>query len=265
MLEQFNTHRSYNDNLKLGGLTAFVAGMVNVASVMIFFAFSSNVTGHYAILAEEISKGNWYQVGVVFGWIFLFFTGSFVSNFIVINLYKSKSSMSHALPLLLEIICLMAVGIYGSFWYRESLAETEALVALMLFAMGLQNGLTASISNFAVKTTHLTGLTTDLGILFSMYTKPEFRANPQLRMRTRMLLLIMVSYLAGGIIAGSLYLQLNFTVFYIVSALLGGVIVYDFIKLKTTIRRRQLRILHKRKAFFSSAVKGRKVMAETQQ
>jgi hypothetical protein len=46
---------------------------------------------------------------------------------------------------------------------QKTLEETEALVALMLFATGLQNGLTASISNFSVKTTHLTGTTTDLG------------------------------------------------------------------------------------------------------
>jgi uncharacterized membrane protein YoaK (UPF0700 family) len=246
MLDQFNTHRTHADNMKLGGLTAFVAGMVNVASLMIFFAFTSNVTGHFAILAEEISKGNWYQVGVVFGWIFLFFTGSFVSNFIVINLYRSRTSMAHALPLFIEILCLVTVGIYGSFWYRESLTETEVLVALMLFAMGLQNGLTASISNFAVKTTHLTGVTTDLGILFSMFTRPEYRANKELRQKARLLLLIMVSYVIGGIFAGSLYLTLSFKVFYFVSILLGGIILYDFIKLRSSIRARKQLILKKR-------------------
>lgn len=249
--------------MKLGGLTAFVAGMVNVASVMIFFAFSSNVTGHYAILAEEISKGNWYQVGVVFGWIFLFFTGSFVSNFIIINLFKSRTSMAHALPLLLEIICLTTIGIYGTYWYNESLTETEVLVAVMLFAMGLQNGLTASISNFAVKTTHLTGLTTDLGIIFSMYTKPEFRANPELRKKGRLLLLIMFSYLIGGAIAGALYLKLSFTVFYIVSVLLGGIIVYDFIRIKKSIRERKMRVIRKRKkhSLLFSQPENRKVIA----
>jgi hypothetical protein len=63
------------------------------------------------------------------------------------------------------------VGVYGQFYYQKTLEETEYLVALMLFATGLQNGLTASISNFSVKTTHLTGTTTDLGILVSMFTQ----------------------------------------------------------------------------------------------
>jgi hypothetical protein len=33
------------------------------------------------------------------------------------------------------------VGIYGQFYYQKTLEETEYLVALMLFATGLQNGL----------------------------------------------------------------------------------------------------------------------------
>lgn len=65
MLRKFSNSRTLSDNIKLGSLTAFSAGMVNVVSVMLFFAFTSNVTGHYAVLAEEIAKGNWYQAGVV--------------------------------------------------------------------------------------------------------------------------------------------------------------------------------------------------------
>ena len=37
--------------MKLGAMTAFSAGMVNVASLILFFSFTSNVTCHYAILA----------------------------------------------------------------------------------------------------------------------------------------------------------------------------------------------------------------------
>lgn len=176
MLRKYSNSRTLSDNLKLGSLTAFAAGMVNIGSLMIFFAFSSNVTGHYAILASEIVKGNIYQVAVVFAWIFLFFFGSFTSNYIVINTKKHLTLLGHSLPLILEIACLLIVGIYGQYFYQETLTETEALLCLMLFAMGLQNGLTASISNSIVKTTHLTGATTDLGMLASMLTKKEFRA-----------------------------------------------------------------------------------------
>jgi len=232
MLRKFSNSRTLEDNIKLGALTAFSGGMVNVASLLIFFSFSSNVTGHYAILASEIVKGNLYQTGIVFAWIFLFFFGSFLSNLIVIHLSKINTYLAHSLPLILEIICLMSVGIYGQFFYMETLFETEVMLGIMLFAMGLQNGLTASISNFAVKTTHLTGTTTDLGILFSMFTKKEYRENKELRGKAKLLSTIAIAYLGGAIISGFLYFYTGFQVFYIVSVFLTIVISYDLYKIR---------------------------------
>jgi uncharacterized membrane protein YoaK (UPF0700 family) len=162
---------------------------------LIFFSFSSNITGHYAILAAEIVKGNTYQIVVVLGWILTFFMGSFVSNQMVINFNEESTYLAHSLPILLEIICLLVVGYYGQFYYRVTLFETEFLLMVMLFAMGLQNGLTASISNFTVKTTHLTGLTTDLAILASMFSKKEFRENSELVNKSKLLLSIVVFYI----------------------------------------------------------------------
>jgi uncharacterized membrane protein YoaK (UPF0700 family) len=232
MLRKFSNNRKLEDNIKLGVLTAISAGMVNIGSLLIFFSFTSNVTGHYAILASEIVKGNLYQVAVVLSWIFLFFFGGFVSNLIVINFNQRNTYIAHATPIILEIICLMAVGIYGQFFYRETLAETETLLSLMLFAMGLQNGLTASISNFAIKTTHLTGTTTDLGILFSMFTKKEYRENKELVSKAKLLASISISYLIGAVFAGFTYLFMGFKLFYLVSLFLVVVIAYDFYKLQ---------------------------------
>ncbi len=232
MLRKFSNSRTLEDNIKLGVLTAFSGGMVNVASLLIFFSFSSNVTGHYAILASEIVKGNLYQTAIVFSWIFLFFFGSFFSNLIVIHLSRVNTYLAHSIPLVLEIICLLSVGFYGQFYYRETLIETEILLGVMLFAMGLQNGLTASISNFAVKTTHLTGTTTDLGILFSMFTKREYRENKELRGKAKLLSAIATAYLGGAIVSGFLYFYTGFQVFYLVSIFLTIVIFYDWYKIR---------------------------------
>ncbi|RAI89311.1 YoaK family protein [Algoriphagus yeomjeoni] len=236
-----NQTRTVKENIQLGALTAFSAGMVNVISVIIFFAFTSNVTGHYAILAQEISHGNWYQALVVFGWIGLFFLGNFTSNLIVINFRKEKAYLAHSIPIVLEILCLLVVGTYIQFYYKETLLETELMVSAMLFAMGIQNGLTATISNSAVKTTHLTGLTTDLGILASLFTKKENRENPHLRNKWKLLLAIMSSYLAGGISAGYIYLNIAYNVFYIVCVFLVIVIGYDFyrLKMRSLLQRKQ--------------------------
>ncbi|GGZ12963.1 hypothetical protein GCM10007049_00870 [Echinicola pacifica] len=243
MLSKYSNSRTLGDNIRLGSLTAFSAGMVNVVSVMLFFAFTSNVTGHYAVLAEEIAKGNWYQAAVVASWILLFFLGGFIANCVIINFNKNYTYLAHAIPIILEICCLLIVGTYVQYYYRESLVETELLIGLMLFAMGIQNGLTASISNSAVKTTHLTGLTTDLGMLFSMFTRREYRKNKQLRGKLKTQLAIMSAYLSGGVAAGLIYINYGYNVFYIVCLFLLVVIGYDYYKIKyyELLQRRQRR------------------------
>jgi len=237
MLRKFNQSRSFIDNLKLGTLTAFTAGMVNVSSLVLFFSFASNVTGHYAILAEEISKGKWYQVAIVFSWIFLFLFGSFIANFIVINGNKKRMFLAHAIPILLEIACFIVVGFYGHYFYTETLLETEFLVAILLFSMGLQNGLTASISNFAIKTTHLTGLTTDLAIHLSLLTKAKYRKNIQVVQKFKLLLSIAVSYTVGGVFAGSIIHFYEFKVFFYISVAMLFILLYDYSKVYIAQRR----------------------------
>lgn len=231
MLRNYSNSRTLGDNIRLGTLTAFTAGTINIASLLIFLSFTSNVTGHYAVFAAEISKANWSQVAVVGAWIFLFFFGSFTANFSVINFNRKSKYFAHALPLFLEILCLLIVGTYGQYYYQKTLEEAEVLVGLMLFATGLQNGLTASISNFLVKTTHLTGTTTDLGILTSMFTQKKFRKNPELIARAKLLWSVMLCYVAGAVFSGLTYYYLEFRVFYVISVCLLVVIGYDWYKI----------------------------------
>lgn len=228
MLKKFSHTRTNIDNIKLGVLTAFTAGMVNVASWILLFSFTSNVTGSYAILAEEISNGAWFQVLVVSLWLGLFFFGSYLSNNIIINSKGLRNDISHSIPLFLEFFCLIGVGFYGVFYYQESLMETEFLIATLTFAMGLQNGLTASISNFVVKTTHLTGLTTDLAIHLSLLTKRENREKKEITDKFKFLYSILLSYMLGAVVAGLITIKFQFQVFFYVSLSIIVIIFYDY-------------------------------------
>ncbi|RQO32516.1 DUF1275 domain-containing protein [Taibaiella sp. KBW10] len=257
MLRKYSNSRTLSDNIKLGGLTAFVAGMVNVASFLLFFSFTSNVTGYFAVMIAELIKGNLYQFVIVSLFIASFFVGSFISNFIVIHFNKRNAYLAHAMPIILEMACLLFVGVYGSYYYKDSLIETEVLLMLMLFAMGLQNGLTASISNFAVKTTHLTGATTDLAILFSMFTHKEYRNKQHIKDKAKLLLSIFSAYLLGALVSSLAYSVLKFQVFYVVSLFLLFVIAYDFYKIRSVsfllkIRKRKTEELQEEQTPLSS-------------
>ncbi len=230
MLRRYSNSRTFRDNLRLGIFTALIAGMVNVASLILFYSFTSNLTGHFAILAQEIANGKWFQMLVVLFWILLFFAGSFLSNNLIINSTRKNAFVSHSIPMVLEIGCFVFVGIYGQFFYTETLTQTEILVSVLLFSMGLQNGLTASISNFQIKTTHLTGLTTDLAIHLSMLTKKKYRMNIQVVEKTKLMAAIIGSYLIGGVFSGLVIQSIQFRVFYFISVAMLGVLVYDFVK-----------------------------------
>lgn len=243
MLKKYSNTRTLKDNIRLGVLTAVVAGMVNVLSCLMFFSFTSNVTGYFALIMAELSKGNLYQFTIITLWISAFFFGSFLSNFIVIHFNKKNAYLAHATPIMLELLCLLFVGFYGNLYYTETLKETEILILMLLFAMGLQNGLTASISNFAVKTTHLTGATTDLAILLSMSTHKEYRHNPEIKNRAKLLSSIFLSYLIGALIASLSYAVVEFKVFYVVSVFLFVVIVYDLYRIRSV----KLILRHRRK------------------
>ncbi|MGJ1420767.1 YoaK family protein [Sphingobacterium spiritivorum] len=233
MLRKYSNHRTQQDNMWLGGLTAYSAGMTNVVSVIVFFSFTSNITGYYAVFSQEVSKGNWYQGAVVLLWILLFFIGSLVSNSLIIH-GKGRWSqyVSHAVPIMLEIISILGVGIYLEFFYQETLQETEFLVGALLFAMGIQNGLTASISNSVIKTTHLTGLSTDLAILVSMFAKRENRRNKALVQKFHLLLTILFAYIIGGLTSGLVYNYIGNKAFYVVCFVLLVIAFYDYYKLK---------------------------------
>lgn len=230
MLRKYQSSRSLRDNLNLGLITSFSAGMVNVASLVMFFAFTSNVTGHYAILAQEIADGRFVQVFIVFTWLSLFWAGSFFSNYIVVHSRRVYNVISHSLPMLLQMILLIGLWIYGELSYEESLAETEVIIGILLFIMGLQNGLTATLSNFAVKTTHLTGLTTDLAIHTSLLTihGTSEKQKKESREKIRLFLTIMLGYVSGGVLSGIIINWFEFKVFLSIAIVIFLTILYDY-------------------------------------
>lgn len=222
-------HRQQVHDYWLGGSTALVAGLVNVCSVIAFFAFASNVTGHFAIFAEEIAKGHTHQVFAVAGWLFAFFSGAFVANSLAMHIGEREPRLGRGIAVVLEIAILLGVGYYGHHHYAETLTETEYLIGILLFSMGLQNGLVSTVSQGVVKTTHLTGLLTDLGIEFALLSHRRSRKNPILYFKLRLHLLILSSYVFGGIFGGVMFLEVGYPTFYVGSLVLGAILSLDLL------------------------------------
>lgn len=227
MLRNDITKRLTKDNLLLAGSTAIAAGMVNVASVIAFFAFTSNVTGHVAVFAEEIVKGHWHQVFIVMVWLLLFLSGAFIANYIINSVAVKGTYIAHSVPVFIEIVILVGIAYYGHNYYSETLSETEFLVGALLFCMGLQNSLVSTITGGVVKTTHVTGLFTDLGTELSQWFHPKTEKTKVLKDRLTLRFTILSFYLLGGISGGWIFLRFDFNVFYVVAVVMLFVAYYD--------------------------------------
>ena len=75
--------RTLGHNLKIASLLSCVAGIVNVAGFLAVQRLTTNVTGHFAFFVDEVFKLNFWQGFIYALYIFFFFLGSFVSNFLI--------------------------------------------------------------------------------------------------------------------------------------------------------------------------------------
>ena len=121
--------------------------------------------------------------------------------------------------------------------------EHPDLIAFsLLFAMGLQNSLVTRISNSTVRTTHLTGLFTDLGIeLSQLFFYREDETRKKLIASVKLRLTIISFFFIGGIVGGIFYSQIGLHVLLIGSVSLIFGIIYDNIKLKIKLLRKKYR------------------------
>jgi uncharacterized membrane protein YoaK (UPF0700 family) len=114
--------------------------------------------------------------------------------------------------------------------------------ACLAAAMGMQNSFVTRLSGAVVRTTHLTGVVTDLGIesaRWFRYWRSQVSAQLRVRLvvgqveavkpsraRTALLAMIVVAFLAGSAIGAALALQaVRYALIVPVALLLGGAII----------------------------------------
>jgi uncharacterized membrane protein YoaK (UPF0700 family) len=231
--------RTLSHNLKIASLLSFVAGIVNVAGFLAVQQLTTNVTGHFAFFADELFKLNFWQGFIYFLYIFFFFAGSFISNFLIEFISRKNELYIYIIPASIEYLILFVIGFFG----QGLIAKTPDIIAFsLLFAMGLQNSLVTTISNATVRTTHLTGLFTDLGIELSQlffYKTKEHRSKLFASIKLR--LTIIGFFFLGGISGGFLYSRAALQVLIFAAITLVCGLIYDSVKFKLILLSRKFK------------------------
>lgn len=151
-------------------LLTFLAGSVNAGGLLACGRFVSHVTG-FATLAGVDSAHGWFGHSIATLTIPAFFLGGVIVSAYLTEMAGPKNRGTRfALVMFLVATCLALAGLggifdlFGKFGTPAVLNNDYVLLALLCAACGLQNAAITSVSGATVRTTHLTGLTTDLGI-----------------------------------------------------------------------------------------------------
>ena len=200
------SRRSAQANQQLGLVLAFVAGAANAGGFLAVHQYTSHMTGIVSAMADNIALGAYGLVWSGLGGVLSFLLGAACSTVMINYSRRRQLHSEYALPLLLEAALLLCFGFLGA-----SLAQITGLfvpltVMLLCFIMGLQNALITKLSRAEIRTTHITGIITDIGIelgklfYWNRTRGPDIARVMADRQRLRVLSLLALYFFLGGVI-----------------------------------------------------------------
>lgn len=216
---QGNT-RTLNHNLRLAVVLSFVAGLVNITGLLSMGILTTNVTGHFASFIQNVSQFKFFDGAIFLVYVCAFMLGSFLSNVIMEFFRHNKKLNVYLIPIILETLLLLLIVILG---FNNVAQKSLLITCLLLLSMGLQNSFVTKISNAVVRTTHLTGLFTDLGIeLAQLLFEKDGLKRREIKSTVSLRLSIICFFFIGGFVATVLFIYMNLRIF---SLLLASLIL----------------------------------------
>ncbi|OBK20175.1 YoaK family protein [Mycobacterium asiaticum] len=145
---------------------AFVAGFVNAVALLILAVPVANLTGITTQLGMNTANP-WLYEGHVLAAILAGFGGGAAAAGAILGGNKHPARSHHATVLTLEATLLLAAVLVAETPLRGLIGVEQSVAHALLAAaaLGLQNGLTSSFHGMPIRTTHITGTVTDLGLM----------------------------------------------------------------------------------------------------
>lgn len=208
--------RSAERNYHLGFTLAFVAGAINAGGFLAVHQYTSHMTGIVSAMADNWVFGAYDLVFGGVGALFSFLAGAACSAVLVNYARRRHLYSEFALPLLLEALLLLCFGLLGARLAHIAGLFVPATVMLLCFIMGLQNAVITKLSKAEIRTTHITGIITDIGIELGKLAyvnaghsphQPKVVAN---RQRLKLLIGLALSFFCGGVIGALGFKQLGY-------------------------------------------------------
>lgn len=199
-------------------MLSFNGGFINAGGFLSTGKFVSHVTGFATLFGVDITNGEYQAALGILSVPVFFLLGAFIAGLLIDRpIYQNKKPHFDWVMGLSAFSLFLAAGggellWFGRFTEVVGLKQNYLLLVLLCLASGLQNGAITSSSGRSVRTTHLTGLTTDLGLGFARLMTFDFkdksfhkeiRAN-NLRMGS------IVAFVVGSAVGAWCFIQLGY-------------------------------------------------------
>jgi uncharacterized membrane protein YoaK (UPF0700 family) len=166
---------------------AWIGGFVDaVGFVLLARMFTSNMTGNTALLGAQLVVGNGQEAFHAGFAILMFLCGAMLSGVLTIGGRRIGIKSIYSLALSVEVVLLAAFLVGTEYFVPAINYPYLVLLALPCLAMGLQNATITQIAGAVVRTTHVTGVLTDLGLETVQFLF-WFRDQTRGRLRERLL------------------------------------------------------------------------------
>jgi uncharacterized membrane protein YoaK (UPF0700 family) len=206
---------------------AFLAGMVNTGGYLACHRFVTHVTGFATLAGVDAASGEWQNaLGILTVPVYFLF-GVMVSAYLVdYRTHIGKKPLYVVVMSAVSLLLLTAavggeLGWFGTFGSELDLSKAYIFLALLCGASGLQNAALTSASGATIRTTHLTGITTDLGIgLIRASSLPSGDKRKAQEMKANAFRLgTVVFFMMGSGVGAVLFLRMHFSGFYVPAAI----------------------------------------------
>lgn len=193
-----------------GALLACSAGCINAVGFLGFHHQAlSHMSGTVSNLGLELGRGDWTMARHAASTLAFFFAGAVLSG-LIIRQSTLKAGRRYGVTLAVEAVLLVA----ATYFLRHGAVTGDYLAAM---ACGLQNAMATSYSGAVIRTTHMTGIVTDLGIALGLYARRE----PVDWRRMGLYLTLLGGFLAGGVLGAVGYVRIGYDTLLVPAAIAG--------------------------------------------
>ncbi|MCC2678805.1 MAG: hypothetical protein K0R29_1381 [Pseudobdellovibrio sp.] len=200
--------------LRLWAILAFQAGWINGGGFVACKRFVTHTTGFATQFGYDLAAANWTDAAAMLSIPLFFLCGAMIGAYFVDRpVQLNQKPKFHVLFFLISLFLLTAtvfgtMDAFGPFGHEPQFLPAYILIALLCISSGIQNACSTTASKSYVRTTHLTGYTTDLGISFVRLMSLSDKEKIQLEIsQNKIRLTVMLTFIFGTAVSSFIFIR----------------------------------------------------------